>query len=73
MASQHTMLRVTVVLGSMLHIAALTVVQNLTAEEAQRIVEEDGESKEKVLVQEEGHHACYTQVGPAAMDQQQSF
>ena len=50
-----------------------TVVKRLPTEEADAVEEEDGEAKEQVLVEEEGHHAGDAGVGPAAMHQQQSL
>jgi hypothetical protein len=48
-----------------------TVEQDLPREEAQGVVEEDGEAEQQVLVEEEGDHARDAQVGPAPVHQQQ--
>ena len=48
-----------------------TIVDDLPGEHAEGVVEKDGEAKQQVLVQEEGHHARNPYVGPAPMHQQQ--
>ena len=47
--------------------ASLTVIQRLSAEEAQAVEVEDGQPKQQILVEEEQDHAGDAGIGPAAM------